>query len=220
MTGVSQIASAMSTPLTRLTESHFIEGYWEESQPQWPPPCAAMLPPFLPRVTWPDYPELEPFRGFPHPVPQSSGVGAAFLDKLATVELYAYRVGYLGYSECRLCDNRENGSGEYSIKSRDLTFTFPQGLRHYYEVHNVHPSPEFRDFVETFEPPSPDEFLANLETTDIVNIASVIHMGALFPEPLAKRLRDPAFGKRLYDRKIREEFLKLSSGMANLKYST
>ena len=211
----------MSTPLTRLTKSHFIEGYWKESQPEsWPPPCAWMLPPFLPRATWPDYPEFEPFRGLPHPVPQGSGVDAAFLDKLATVELYAYRVGFLGHSECRLCDKTENGCGEYSIKSGDLTFTFPEGLRHYYEEHNLHPSPEFRDFVETFQPPSPEEFLANLKTTDIINIFRVIRMGQLYPEAIAQTLRDPAFGKRLRDQKIREDFLKLTSGLARLRYST
>ena len=41
-----------------------------------------------------------------------------------------------------------NGNKEYSYTIKDITFYIPEGLRHYYTEHNVHPSDKFRKFVE------------------------------------------------------------------------
>lgn len=40
---------------------------------------------------------------------------------------------YMGYSPCRMCDKKDNGSGEFT----DGTFVWPQGLAHYVVDHHV-----------------------------------------------------------------------------------
>lgn len=175
-----------------MTESHFVEGYWERAG-------RAITNTFMPE-------------------PREQPVDAAFLDKLGTLELYARGVTYLGYSKCRVCDC-DNGCAERTIRHGGITYTFPQGLRHYYEAHNVHPSDKFRDFVMEYTPPTADEFMADLESTDILNILGKCRAAPLFPKPIADRLQAPGYAKRLRDLHIARSFEQLLSGMAVLKYS-
>lgn len=69
-----------------------------------------------------------------------------FLEKLSFIENSVdwgpNKEGYFGYSGCRICDC-DNGSAEYRISD----WTWPEGFRHYVEVHNVKPSDEFIRFV-------------------------------------------------------------------------
>ena len=46
---------------------------------------------------------------------------------------------YLGFSPCRMCDNRGNGSLELT----DGTYVWPEGLAHYVEQHGVKLPGEF-----------------------------------------------------------------------------
>jgi hypothetical protein len=54
---------------------------------------------------------------------------------------------YLGSSYCRLCDLNFNGNKELKLIKDNITFTFPEGLIHYYIQHNVEPSNEFKEFI-------------------------------------------------------------------------
>lgn len=67
-----------------------------------------------------------------------------FLRQLAAVEENADVLRYRGTSTCRCC-GRSNGNAEYNIDGA----TWPAGLRHYIEDHNVKPSTKFIRFVES-----------------------------------------------------------------------
>jgi hypothetical protein len=108
-----------------------------------------------------NYPKVEEFI-------KDTKVPEDFLNKLGEVELYAKKVGYLGYSKCRVC-SRNNGdttniSGEFS---------FPQGYRHYLEEHNVHPSERFKKFVMNYKTPTVSEFEATLFSKDIYELMNL-----------------------------------------------
>jgi hypothetical protein len=90
----------------------------------------------------------------PDPIPQLK----PFIANLITLEEEiinnqtdkdrAHYIGFKGFSWCRLCNIYNNGSIEYChIYQNGLHLNWPQGLRHYYEAHNVIPSKEFYDFV-------------------------------------------------------------------------
>jgi hypothetical protein len=103
---------------SRGTDSH-IEGYWSESN------GADRLP---------------------IPIPSSAIVDPAFLAKLEAMEGLTHRQGYLGPSMCRLC-NRSVGCNEFTLRHDGQTWRWPEGLRHYYEVHQVQPSEAFASFI-------------------------------------------------------------------------
>jgi hypothetical protein len=67
---------------------------------------------------------------------------ATFLARLDRVELTATRIVYRGFSMCRLC-GRRNGHESF----RSARWEWPAGFRHYIAEHDVHPSPEFEDFI-------------------------------------------------------------------------
>lgn len=69
---------------------------------------------------------------------------AEFLRALDAVEDAATVVSYRGWSNCRVCC-RENGSREFCTGRA----VWPSGFRHYVEAHNVRPSKEFQDYIET-----------------------------------------------------------------------
>jgi len=106
------------------------EGYWASSpdpakdtmykgQYPWPSPC-------------PDFHDKE-----------------IILRKLNDLEkrIESDAVNYRGYSECRLCDLRRNGSREFVLKTEGGEVHWPEGLRHYIEAHNVRPSPHFIELL-------------------------------------------------------------------------
>lgn len=90
------------------------------------------------------YSKEEPF--FPHPVPN---IGpwegeAEFLAALAVVEKHGRGIGYMGYSECRVCGCL-NGTREYF--DRQGRFMWPEGFKHYVRDHHVKPSDAFISYI-------------------------------------------------------------------------
>lgn len=80
------------------------------------------------------------------PEQQPDPIDQEFLDKLAKVELGAVELQYRGTSICRIC-RQMNGSREFEYQD----WRWPKGLRHYFEEHNVHPTPEFAAFIRSVE---------------------------------------------------------------------
>lgn len=111
-------------PLTKISDSKFIEGYW-----------------------FPTNPSDKDFDiGYPKPICQTKTVDINFINKFKLLNKKAESKSYFGSSNCRIC-NRVNGSNEFISKNDSIEFTYPEGLFHYYEDHNVHPSDEFYNFV-------------------------------------------------------------------------
>ena len=110
------------------TELPSYAGHWRRHED-----LAAPLRPFEP----PDDPAL------PWPVPDPSWPDrAAFLAQLDRVEATAYEVAYRGFSNCRLCGQR-NGCAGLRLGS----WEWPEGYRHYIADHGVRPEAEFAAFV-------------------------------------------------------------------------
>jgi hypothetical protein len=78
------------------------------------------------------------------PVPRSETVGEDFLIALRKVQSVAPKKWQKGSSYCRLC-RCDNGSAEYRFKG----WIWPEGFEHYLTDHNVHPSEEFRKFIDS-----------------------------------------------------------------------
>jgi len=81
----------------------------------------------------------------PWPTPDlkwtSSG---AFVKRLDALEASAPRVTYRGFSNCRLCGQR-NGHEAFRLD----VWEWPSGLRHYVAEHHVRPSVDFEQFVSS-----------------------------------------------------------------------
>lgn len=112
-------------PLTKISESKYIEGYWfQKNNINYPIPKCGSVP-----------------------------VSKLFIQKLQKVmksDLVKEKV-YLGFSRCRLC-NQPNGGSEYSIMDDNgIEFIFPSGVLHYYDVHHVQPSSEFVNVIMKLE---------------------------------------------------------------------
>ena len=84
------------------------------------------------------------------PIVTDVPVDDEFLNKFNLVQTVSPIESYMGVSKCRVCDCC-NGNGEYFATHNGVTFRFPNGLEHYYRDHNVHPSPEFREFIMNFD---------------------------------------------------------------------
>lgn len=65
-----------------------------------------------------------------------------FLVSLKEIESVANTVHFRGISRCRLC-GKVNGSITYQANG----WEWPEGYRHYIEVHNVRPSLAFQEMV-------------------------------------------------------------------------
>lgn len=91
------------------------------------------------------------------PVQNSEPVSLAFLERLDEIQNLAgkdarvEKILYRGYSPCRLCDKSNNGCAEYHVTTDNCKSIFPAGLAHYLKDHNVHPSPEFVEFINNFK---------------------------------------------------------------------
>jgi hypothetical protein len=97
------------------------------------------------------YSDNEPW--FPMPQPYL-GLWLArdrFISKLKNLQLSAAETRYRGMSLCRLC-KCVNGSSDFTAGD----WTWPSGLLHYVENHNVRPSVEFEKFVLDTDFASPD----------------------------------------------------------------
>lgn len=117
-----------SNPLTKLSDNVFVEGYWQEYNECG---CCNKLK-------------------YPFPVESETKVNEIFLQNLEHIKKYCKIDCYFGSSYCRLC-NICNGGNEYSFTlSNGNTYKFPEGLVHYYQVHNVQPSDIFVEAVEEY----------------------------------------------------------------------
>jgi hypothetical protein len=117
----------ISYPLTKVSDTHFIEGYWQEYHE-----CGCCNP-----------------LKYPYPVDSGIKVDKVFLQNLEHIKQFCKIECYYGASFCRLC-NISVGGNEYSFRSEGKTYTFPEGIVHYYTVHNVQPSEEFVEAVEQY----------------------------------------------------------------------
>ena len=64
------------------------------------------------------------------------------MKALDSVESRAKRVGYRGFSPCRLCE-RDNGNSAFRVAD----WEWPEGFRHYLADHDIRPSQSFEEFV-------------------------------------------------------------------------
>lgn len=76
-----------------------------------------------------------------------------FLGKLRLVEGVLPQRGYKGSAPCRFMDKcglSKNGSREFEDKywKEGWTVVWPEGFRHYIEVHNLKPTQEFLTYVD------------------------------------------------------------------------
>lgn len=78
----------------------------------------------------------------------------SFLQKLNEVETHLKKskssyIGYFGFSYCRLAefDNCQKGDHNGNQEYITDTWTWPQGYKHYIEVHNVKPSDKFYKYI-------------------------------------------------------------------------
>lgn len=127
---------------TKIATNKFIEGYWnnENSDNMYPNPKGLSVPV--------DNEFLRIFKSFIIDEKLSKNL---FLDEFGKNDRFLIqKTIYLGYSICRCC-KKTNGCSEYIVtkKRNGQIFTFPEGLLHYFENHNIHPSEEFRNFVMT-----------------------------------------------------------------------
>jgi len=111
-------------PLIKVSDSEFIEGYWKSSLPF--------------------------DKDYPIPNKTNISVNKMFLNKLSELTaIDAMGLHYNGHSKCRICECK-NGNIEFILEKDGIKFRYPQGLIHYYEIHNVQPSKEFFDFIINF----------------------------------------------------------------------
>lgn len=89
--------------------------------------------------------KFEPRLPMPAAQPRAWKGKKSFLRSLGRVEMTVEYSQYRGSSKCRICDML-NGSKTFHTDE----WEWPSGLRHYIEAHNVEPTPEFRDFIESF----------------------------------------------------------------------
>jgi len=136
-----------SYPLTKISSTQFIEGYWR------------------PHVTRSNE-EDNDSEAYPFPVNSGKEVDKDFLVKLGKImniinydektidttgKITLSCLQYKGYSFCRLCDNNKNGSSDYILKKGNHRYTFPQGVMHYYKEHHVQPSDEFYELIMSID---------------------------------------------------------------------
>jgi len=122
----------------------FTEGYWASDQDISKDEYKGEYP-------WPvsstSFPEKEIF------VNQLIEVETRLLEleekSKANGEHEKYVHSYRGLSMCRIC-NKKNGYKEYVLEISDRIVNWPEGFRHYVEVHDVRPTDEFLETIRLF----------------------------------------------------------------------
>lgn len=115
---------------TKIKKNEFIEGYFSD--------------------------KINDKSKYPFPISSNEPIDNQFIDKFIKIMNKCYDdddyTQFLGLSKCRLC-NKMNGSGEYIINNEKngIKFYVPEGYIHYLKDHNVHPSPEFIQFINDFD---------------------------------------------------------------------
>lgn len=100
------------------------------------------------------YSEYEPY--YPMPISTSTKVDNKFLQKLTSIlntknDTNNIKIEWFdGCSDCRLCEE-EYGSQTFHCTFNGITWSFPSGLIHYYQDHNVQPSNDFYKFIMEFK---------------------------------------------------------------------
>lgn len=105
---------------------------------------------------------------YPYPFSTDDMVDKIFICKLELLTLqYASVKRYRGFSTCRLC-GKMNGTNEYILDD----YKYPEGLMHYYIHHNVHPSINFKNYIDEIYDEyegDDDEIIKNLYEYLILN---------------------------------------------------
>ena len=120
---INEICELTDTyPLVKINNTHYVEGYWFSLD---------LLNEF-----------------YPIPIITNDKNDQVFLNKLHDIIFNDLlpMTQFAGFSTCRLCD-KKNGSDEYVIEKNGIYITFPEGIFHYYDVHNVKPSTEFYNMI-------------------------------------------------------------------------
>lgn len=74
---------------------------------------------------------------FPPAVATNNELQTYLIAKLRAIETQALVISYRGYSHCRLCDRRHNGTRSFVIKIGAHVYEWPEGFVHYLEDHRV-----------------------------------------------------------------------------------
>jgi hypothetical protein len=117
----------IGSPLTKVDDVNYIEGYWQQNMPY-----------------------MEPGDTYPFPIDTNEPNDPIFKSKLcdlieSLIKKKSYD-NYLGFSSSRLT-GESVGGWEYKFENNGIKWRFPEGIKHYYVDHNVKPSKEFYDMV-------------------------------------------------------------------------
>lgn len=124
---------------------------------------------------WNDLKNNHPDYPFPQIFDDKVDDFIARLDIILSPNLPYKKRGFmqLGHSECRICGCM-NGYSDLFIRYDSITYIIPEGLMHYYKEHNVHPSEEFREFINNiYDRENLDHLVKNYEN-EMINIISDI----------------------------------------------
>lgn len=146
-------------PLTKINDNNFIEGYWTEGYYVESPIYMSGSSNKNKNENF-DFEEFDGFwmkdenSKYPYPKSENESISDEFINKLKTVFEYVNDhnviiTHYMDFSQCRMC-GVYNGRKEYRITKDNISFIVPDGIIHYYETHNIHPSKEFYDFIMDF----------------------------------------------------------------------
>lgn len=113
---------ATGSPLTKLANNSFAEGYWYDTN--------------------------QKSKNYPLPIETKDPVSEEWITKLEKVtnSVFVTTQKCLGYSKCRVC-NKDNGSQEHFLHFNGTSFRYPEGILHYYKKHGVQPSTKFTDII-------------------------------------------------------------------------
>ena len=120
------------SPLYKVSDTAYVEGYWASLHPE--------------------YDTENTREKYNLPISTKMPVDPKFLSKLKKIMIKheSSAVSFRGLSDCRVC-SKMNGSKEFTLTNSQISFTFPEGIIHYYKDHGVQPSDKFHDFIVGFE---------------------------------------------------------------------
>jgi len=137
-----------SYPLTKINETYFLEGFWTNGFF-----CKYYNRFFMNNECGNYWIKCKNKQNITYPYPISSKIKIPdiFMNKFEQIinDTNIIIKDKINKSQCRLC-GCENGSKEYTLQKNNITFIVPEGIKHYYNDHCVHPSKEFYFFVMNY----------------------------------------------------------------------
>ena len=123
------LSSVPTSPLT-ATKDRLLEGYWTDGSKNSPYPkiyCA--------------FSKVDPVFLF-----MLKGLMKKGREQAEATDTKVYFLAVRGMARCQLCGEIDN-AGTFYFERDGYKFCMPANMLHFYEDHNVHPSPEFKAFV-------------------------------------------------------------------------